>query len=290
MIHDECYDLINQYVITPRIIINDCNYSCILDTNETTYNTLNNYLTNKIYKTNPMHRLFLESIYALLYGYYGGTKFSYLIQKNVNYYVQTHGINLTQPNYYLDISCLSDDNNFIDDNIIKLDFIKDIPISDFRLQMIHDELVLQINYLLDTFVNDKTEQNYNNLKNMVFNHLINLINCTTPVTLQLKNNNKQINSLRIAIYDNYYYFVLDTYETAYNTFNNYLNNQIHTDSSHFILPNDMRCVFYGSHSGIKPAYIVQQNVNFHFQSYGINLSEPTYYIGIFCSTDSFTKV
>jgi hypothetical protein len=278
---------LKKQINSPRIVIFDCNCSFIIDTYETSSNSLDNYLTNTIHKSTITHRSFLEINYALLYGHYGGTKHSYIIQQDINYYVQSHGLNLSQPIYYIYISCLSDENNMINNNIIKLELVKDIPLFDFRLKMIHDEYILQINYLLDIFVNEKTEDNYNNLKIITFNYLENIINCSTPVTKQFKYNNKQINSPNLMIHDSSHYIVLDTFETCNNTYSNFLNNQIYKYNNplHILLPDYIRCAFYGSHSGTKYSYYIQKNYNFYHQSYGPNLSESSYYINIFCLAD-----
>jgi hypothetical protein len=276
---------LGKQINSPRLLITDCNNSFIIDTFETAYNTFDSYsYINITYKLT--HRLYIECAYVLLYGYYGCTKFSYTTQKDINIYCQSNGNNITQPTYYIYIICFNDLNNMLDDNMVKLELIKDVPNKDIRLKMIYDEFILQINYLLDSFINDKTDLNYNNLKMKVFDYLEKIKNCSTPITSILQRSNKQINSPRIIISDCYYVIILDTYENCNNTFYNYLNNMIYnTNSEHVLLPEYIRCTFYGSHSGTKTSYFIHKNINFYNQSYGPNLLEPLCYIDISCLAD-----
>ena len=277
--------LTGNQINTPRIVISDCNGTFIVDTYHTSDNRLDSYFTyftNIEESSNIVRRFFIEDVYALLYGEYGGIKFSYITKENIAFYHKSHGTNLSEPSYFMFISCPTSENELINDNIDKLEFIEDQPVYDIRLKMIQDEFVSEINSLIDNLIDDKTDDNYNILKTNVFDYLNRVINCSTPITKQIE----QINSPRIGIFDCDFVTILDTYQTCNNTLDNYLNCQIYSNTpNHILMSNYIRTAFYGYHGGTKFSQIVQKNSNYYIQSHGPNLSQPTHYIGIACYSD-----
>ena len=89
--------------------------------------------------------------------------------------------------------------------------------------MIHDECTLTIDNYVVSFINDRTKINYDILKDKLFDYLEKTKKYQTPVTNQLKTEEKQINSLGITILDCNQTRILDTYDTTSNTYDNFIN-------------------------------------------------------------------
>lgn len=288
----EALKIVGKQINTPRIIISDSNCSIVMDTYETSYNSYDNYLTNRIQKLDSLqiHRTEIGYLYALLYGHYGGIKYDYISQKDTIFYIQSHGTNLSNPTYYIEINCLSDENEIMVSSFSKLEPITDIPDIDIdiRLKMILEEFELynEISVLIDNFIDNKTDLDYNLLKKSVFEYLIKIINCSTPVTKILKNDGKQINSPRIVIADCDYATIIDTYEQCNNTVSNYLNFTMYNDNPiHMLPPTILRTAFYGYNGGTRFSQIIQKDINFYIKSYGTTILQGKYYIDISCLKD-----
>lgn len=279
----EAFKIVGKEINSPRIIISDSNYSIIMDTYETSHNSFNNYLTNRIQKSDFTHRTDIGHLYSLLYGQYGGTKYDYISQKDTIFYVQSHGTNLSNPTYYIEVDCLADENNIIVNTLSKLELVTDIPNIDIRLVMILDEFYNEINNLIDNFIDNMTDQNYDSLKKSIFEYLINIINCSTSITKSLKTEGKQINSPRIVITDCDYATIIDTYEQCNNTMINYLNYTMYNDTPiHMLPPIILRTAFYGYNGGIRFSQIIQKDIYFYIKSYSSIQSQAKYYIDISC--------
>lgn len=277
----EEFQRLRKQINSPRIIISDCNRSVIYDTFENAHNTLSDYFTHTIQKSDFTHKTQIEYVYALLYGHYGGTKYGYISQKDINFYVKSHGSNLSLPTYYININCLSDENNMLNDDEPKLELLEYKPSIDFKLKLIQNEFSGMVSVLIDKFIDNKTDDNYNILKDSVFEYLKKIINCETPITKQLKLNGKQVNSPRILIADCDLVYVLDTFDNCNNTLSNYLNVTVHFDNPTAILhPDHLMTAFYGYTGGTKFSLLTQKNWIFYIKSYGPVLSQAKYYIAI----------
>ena len=264
--------LIGKQINSPRIMICDQNNMFIIDAHKTAYNSLNNYFTKTIHDIHPIHRLFIEDVFVILYGKYGGTKFSYTLQQNMNYYIEAH------QNYYLNIFCLSDENVMDNKNVEKLELIEYKPIIDTKLQIFQDELYIEIEEIITIFINDRTESNYNNLKDRVFDYLDKFI----------KYSMIKINSPRIIIIDCDFIYIMDTDKQTENTLNNYLEGTLYDNiPNHYLTPSSIKVAFYGYDSGTIYSLVLQKNVNYYVKAYDpiFNLSQASYYIVVTCLHD-----
>jgi hypothetical protein len=135
---------------------------------------------------------------------------------------------------------------------------------------------MKITGLMDNFINDRTEINYNKLRDQVFDYLISVINSS-----QFK-----INSPRILIIDCDFLHILDTDKQTDNTLYNYFQATLYNNiPNHCLIPSGIRTAFYGYDSGIKESIVIPKNIDYFIKAYGSNLSQPTYYIVTSCLHD-----
>lgn len=276
--------LLGKQINSPRIVIINPINQIILDTYETADNTLNNYYTKTIYDSQKfIEKMFIENVFVILYGKYGGIKYNYIDKQNENYYIESHKIaSSLEPAYSIKISCLSDENIMINNNFDKLELIENDEYIDNRLKLIQEELVMEINEPLNIFMNDRNEISYNNLKDILYNYFYRATRHETPITEKFK-----VKYPVIIIFDCDFTIMFHTNNQVDNTFYNYINGKMTYDniSNHHLYPTDIMTAFFGNYGavGYYPSY--RSNANFYTQAYGPNLSQATHYISTYCLND-----
>jgi hypothetical protein len=121
---------------------------------------------------------------------------------------------------------------------IKYNMIQPNTDFDVRLKMIHDECYPLVDQYVVSLLKDRSEQNYDNLRDIVFDYFEHCINYDTPITKSLKEKGKQVNSLRILIKDINHIPMIDTFENASNTFDDFINYTIY--SKKYTVINDLQ--------------------------------------------------
>jgi hypothetical protein len=123
--------------------------------------------------------------------------------------------------------------------------------------------------------------------------LDNITNFNTPITKSLKEEEKQVNSLRIVIKDMNQNFVIDTFTNASNTYDDFINNTIF--SKKYTAINDLQRIetyksfIYDGLGGITYSTILQADINFYTGTHTLNY-DPLYELIITCLTKENTRV